>query len=90
MTKGNPLSRLLFWFIAREKSPHNVPHHLRFPAEMATRSPPLPNLPKGPNHTLSNNSYFNRDYRRQRLNVTRFGNTEHTPLNPPEAKPSIE
>ena len=43
----------------------NQPHWLRFPKDMATRSPPPANLPEGPAHKLSNNAYFLRDTRRR-------------------------
>ncbi|KAF5289299.1 hypothetical protein FQA39_LY15137 [Lamprigera yunnana] len=38
---------------------------LRFPHEVASRSPQHPNLPEGPHHTLNNNYYFARDARRE-------------------------
>ncbi|KFD70693.1 hypothetical protein M514_10439 [Trichuris suis] len=37
---------------------------LRFPEEMSTRSPTLPNLPGGVYHKISNNYYYERDARR--------------------------
>ncbi|KAF5277714.1 hypothetical protein FQR65_LT03694 [Abscondita terminalis] len=38
---------------------------LRFPHEVASRSPELPNLPTGPHDCLSNNYYCGRDARRE-------------------------
>ncbi|CDW53673.1 CI-B14 5a domain containing protein [Trichuris trichiura] len=37
---------------------------LRFPEEMSTRNPPLPNLPGGVYHKISDNYYYERDARR--------------------------
>lgn len=38
---------------------------LRFPLALATRSPPPPALPDGPNSKLSANHYYTRDARRE-------------------------
>lgn len=38
---------------------------LRFQKDLASRSPPLPELPDGPAHKINSNHYFARDVRRE-------------------------
>jgi len=78
------LSRGFWWLVVREKAVQ--PPHLRFPKDVHPRAAEQPNLPGGVNHNLANNAYCMRDNRRATRPLTRFGNTQYTPLLP--AKPT--
>eukprot|EP01147_Barroeca_monosierra_P009298 gene9298-1566_t len=67
---SNPITRAFMRLIAQEKA--SQPSWLRFPSDVATRSPPPPNIPGGPAHKIHHNSYYARDYRRQPLRVFAF------------------
>eukprot|EP00040_Diaphanoeca_grandis_P017080 m.88614 g.88614 ORF g.88614 m.88614 type:complete len:124 (-) comp26219_c0_seq1:28-399(-) len=54
---------------------------IRYPKDMSTRTPEHPNYDGvGPAHNLSNNYYYDRDFKRAAKPIFRIGNTLNTPL----------